>query len=65
MTAPHTRTRLIPWADAAFVEGFERARDQAIVEGMAMPGPEAAGRVERLLRGRVSTCDRRCRGHGR
>jgi hypothetical protein len=50
MTAPHIKAVLIPWADAAFVEAFERARDQAIVEGMAMPGPEAASRVQRLLR---------------
>jgi hypothetical protein len=50
VTAPHIRAELIPWDDTAFVQEFEHARNQAILEGLAIPGPTAAARVERLLR---------------
>ena len=48
----HVRARLIPWDDPEFVQGYERAREQSISEGLRIYGPKAAARVEDLLRSR-------------
>jgi hypothetical protein len=51
MASPATfRVRLLPWDDSGFVQSFERARAQAISEGLTMNGPKAAARVEQLIR---------------
>lgn len=50
MTNPSIKVRLVPWDDSRFVHEFERAREQAIDEGLTINGPKAAARVEQLLR---------------
>ena len=52
MTPPHIRAELIPWDDARFVHEYERAREEAFLEGLTIYGPKAAARVEQLLRAR-------------
>jgi hypothetical protein len=52
MTSPQIRADLIPWNDSRFVREFDRARDQAFMEGLTIYGPKAAARVEGLLRAR-------------
>jgi len=44
------QVRIIPWIDSDFVHAVERARDQAVAEGLTIYGPRAAARVEQLLR---------------
>ena len=48
MHHPHLRITLVPWDDREFVQAFERAR--AAVPEPSIHGPEAAARVEGLLR---------------
>ena len=50
VTTPHIRAELIPWDDPQFVQEYERAREQAIQEGLTINGPKAAARVEQFLR---------------
>ena len=50
MTTVHIRARLSPWDDQAFVQAFERARDEVEHADSADAGPAAALKVERLLR---------------
>jgi hypothetical protein len=52
LTSPHIRAELIPWDDAPFVREYERAREDAFLEGLTIYGPKAAARVEQLLRAR-------------
>ena len=47
---PDIRAGLIPWDDEQFVREYERAREQAIREGLTIYGPKAAARVEQILR---------------
>jgi hypothetical protein len=48
-SATHIKAKINPWDDRAFVQSFERARDQTAQDGYA-DGPKAGARVERLLR---------------
>ena len=50
MTSGHIKAKLIPWDDPRFLQAFERAREQAIEEGLTINGPKTAARVEDLLR---------------
>jgi hypothetical protein len=50
MTSPPIRAELIPWDDARFVHEYERAREEAFLEGLTIYGPKAAAKVEQLLR---------------
>ena len=52
MTVTDLRAELIPWDDPQFVREYERARKQAIREGLTINGPKAAARVEQLVRAR-------------
>jgi hypothetical protein len=49
MTTVHIRARISPWDDQAFVQAFERARDEVELANSADAGPVAAVEVERLL----------------
>jgi hypothetical protein len=49
-TMVHIKARLTPWDDREFVRTFERARVEVERSGCCPEGPEAAERVERLLR---------------
>ena len=53
MTTPHIRAELIPWDDPQFVQEYERAREQAIGEGLTINGPKAGrqGRTTHACRG--------------
>lgn len=51
MTATvHVRARLEPWDDSAFVRAFEQAQEETERSGCCPDGPQAAQRVQRLLR---------------
>jgi hypothetical protein len=49
-TTVHIKARLIPWDDSAFVRAFELARDETERSGCCPEGPQAAQRVQHLLR---------------
>lgn len=51
-TMVHIRARLIPWDDPAFVRAFEQARTDVERSGCCPEGPQAAQRVQHLLRER-------------
>ena len=44
------RAELLPFDDREFVAAYERSRDTALAEGLAINGPRAAARVEELIR---------------
>lgn len=51
MTATvHVRARLVPWDDPDFVHAFERAQAETERSGCCPEGPQAAQRVQHLLR---------------
>ena len=49
-TMVHVKARLIPWSDPDFVRAYEHARDEVEASGCCPEGPEAAQRVQHLLR---------------
>ena len=49
-TMVHIKARLIPWSDPDFVRAFEHARDEVERSGCCPGGPQAAARVQVLLR---------------
>jgi hypothetical protein len=48
-TLTHTKTKITPWDDPAFVRTFEQVRDAVAREGRG-EGPTAAAEVQRCLR---------------
>jgi hypothetical protein len=46
----HIKARLVPWDDPDFVRAFELARGQTEASGCCPEGPQAAARVQHLLR---------------
>jgi len=51
-TAMHIKAKLTPWDDPAFVQAFEKARDEvhALEELEGLEDPRAAEHVQRRLR---------------
>jgi len=49
-TMVHVKARLHPWSDPDFVRAFEHARDEVEASGCCPDGPQAAARVQQLLR---------------
>ena len=48
----HVKAKLVPWDDQEFVRAFEQARTEVEASGCCPEGPEAASRVQHLLRDR-------------
>jgi hypothetical protein len=51
-TMVHVKARLNPWNDPDFVRAFEQARDEVEASGCCPDGPQAAAKVQHLLRER-------------
>ena len=49
-TMVHIKARLTPWDDPRFVGEFEHARNEVERSGCCPEGPQAAERVQHLLR---------------
>ena len=49
-TMVHIKAQLIPWDDPDFVRAFDRAREATERSGCCPDGPQAAERVQHLLR---------------
>ena len=49
-TMVHIKARLVPWDDPDFVRAFDQAREEPARSGCCPDGPNAAERVQALLR---------------
>lgn len=49
-TTVHVKARLTPWNDPDFVRAFEQARAEVDQSGCCPDGPQAAEKVQHLLR---------------